>query len=224
MEEEYQPGDRRPITSRDNKLIQRIASWMAGNNISANGISVSSAFFGLGAGTVLYLTTTSSGTTLTWMWVLSAVFIQLRLLANLLDGMVAIEGGQASPVGELYNEAPDRISDSIIFIGAGYTLGSDPILGYATALIAMFVAYARALGATAGAGQSFLGPMAKPHRMFLLTLSCFYCAFTPLSWQPVDERWGLSITGGVLVIIIGGCFITAIRRFASIGTILRNAK
>lgn len=222
MNEEHTSVDRRPITSRDNKLIQRIASWMAKRNFSANGISVSSVIFGACAGACLYFTKEAAGTDLVLLWVASAVFMQFRLLANLFDGMVAIESGQASPVGELFNEAPDRISDSFIFIGAGYAMGSDPILGYAAALMSMFVAYARTLGVTAGASQSFLGPMAKPHRMFLLTVSSFYCALTPESWQPVHESVDVSITGWVLIVIIIGGFITSIRRFNSIGSQLRS--
>lgn len=44
--------------------------------------------------------------------------IQLRLLCNLFDGMVAIEGGKKSDVGSLYNEFPDRIADSLLIVAA----------------------------------------------------------------------------------------------------------
>ena len=39
-----------------------------------------------------------------------AGLILLRLLANMLDGMVADESGEGGPLGSLYNEIPDRIS------------------------------------------------------------------------------------------------------------------
>ena len=32
-------------------------------------------------------------------------------LANMLDGLLAVEGGQQTKTGELYNEIPDRIAD-----------------------------------------------------------------------------------------------------------------
>ena len=48
---------------------------------------------------------------------------QLRLTANMLDGMVALASGRASKVGELYNEVPDRVSDAAVFIGAGLAWG-----------------------------------------------------------------------------------------------------
>ena len=52
--------------------------------------------------------------------------IQLRLIANLLDGLVAVEGGKRTPTGELYNEAPDRIADTAVLVGAGYAVGGSP--------------------------------------------------------------------------------------------------
>ena len=48
----------------------------------------------------------------------------LSLLANLLDGMVAMGRGVASPVGELFNEVADRVSDTAILLGLGWAAGN----------------------------------------------------------------------------------------------------
>ena len=53
-------------------------------------------------------------------WLIAALGAQLRLTANMLDGMVALVSARASKVGELYNEVRDRVSDAVVFIGAGY--------------------------------------------------------------------------------------------------------
>jgi phosphatidylglycerophosphate synthase len=45
--------------------------------------------------------------------VATAACIQLRLLCNLLDCMVAIEGGKSAPTGALFNEMPDRFADPL---------------------------------------------------------------------------------------------------------------
>ena len=50
----------------------------------------------------------------------AAVLIQFRLLCNLFDGMVAVEGGLGTPSGILFNDFPDRIADPLILICAGY--------------------------------------------------------------------------------------------------------
>ena len=117
-------------------------------------------------------------------FVAAALLIGLRLLANLLDGMVAVQTRAASPVGELYNEVPDRVSDAVIFIGAGYAVGSRPELGYLAACLSLFVAYVRAEGRAAGAHQEYCGPMAKTPRMAVLVLASLYCALLRCHGNP----------------------------------------
>ena len=110
----------------------------------------------------------------------------------------------------------------MILIGAGYADGSMPELGYLAAVVALFVAYARAMGGVCGAGQVFAGPMAKPQRMFLLTLACVYCAAAPRSWQILDGWDGRGILAIVLMAIIAGGVVTAWRRLAIIARRLRD--
>src|SRR5690606_23492802 len=76
-----------------------------------------------------------------------AVCIQLRLICNLLDGMVAMEGGKQTPTGALYNEYPDRIADSLLIVALGYAAGL-PWLGWLGALLAALTAYVRLSGAS----------------------------------------------------------------------------
>src|SRR5262245_44540832 len=105
--EPYQPVDRRPLKSRGWQFSKVTTSALVRAGISANTISVFGMAYGIAAGVCLATT----GMLMSYpnlpsraMWLLAAIFIQKRLLANLLDGMVAIESGKASPVGELYNE------------------------------------------------------------------------------------------------------------------------
>ena len=60
------------------------------------------------------------------MLVLAVAGIQGRLLCNMLDGMVAIEGGRQTKSGEIFNDLPDRIADALIFICAGYAARMRP--------------------------------------------------------------------------------------------------
>jgi len=150
------------------------------------------------------------------LWLVGAAAIQLRLLANMLDGMVAIASQNASRLGELYNELPDRVSDIAIILGAGYAAGGAPALGYVAACVAVLTAYIRAVGKAAGASNLFLGPMAKPHRMFTLTVAALAMTLLPERWQPC---WGHEHAGlpalGLAIIILGG-LITIFRRLSAI--------
>ena len=111
---------------------------------------------GLLGGLSLWLTSRSSTP---WLfWLLAAGLVQLRLLCNLIDGMVAIESGKGSPLGELYNEIPDRLSDAATLVGLGFAAGSVPWLGFLAAILAVFVAYVRAAVKIAGGAAGLLGP------------------------------------------------------------------
>lgn len=159
--------NRRPIQARGNRHIVRLAAYLARRQTpTPNQISVFSAVFaGVGA---LCLLLHSSG----WFWLLAAaLLIQLRLLCNLIDGMVAVEGGKKTATGEIYNEFPDRIADSLLLVAAGYAAGCG-WLGWLAALLAAMTAYIRVFGGSLGFVQSFAGPFAKQQRMAVLTAAC----------------------------------------------------
>src|SRR5262245_8294917 len=150
----YYPAERRPIAARHWRVSQCVAAWLARRGVSPDAISLAGMGCGIAAGVVLAATAQAPA----WeriAWLAGAGLIMLRLLANMLDGMVAIESGRASPVGELYNEVPDRVSDTATLVGAGYAVGGDMVLGYAAACVALFTAYVRALGKGAGGPSEF---------------------------------------------------------------------
>src|SRR5947209_6958156 len=211
--------DRRPIATRNRKWAQAATAWLAARNVSPNAISIAGMCACIVAGIALGMTSISDYRVL---WLVAALGAQLRLTANMLDGMVALASGRASKVGELYNEVPDRISDAAVFIGAGFAWGGNVTLGYIATVLAIFTAYVRAAGKIAGAPNEFCGPMAKQHRMLVITLICLYSAVTPHSWQTIslnDSEIGL-MTHGLAVIVVG-CVITVIRRLGRIACALK---
>jgi len=183
--------NRRPLKTRSRRWAQGLATFLAPTSVSPNQISVVSVVVA-GAGASVVLASSAP-----WALVVCAICIQLRLLCNLLDGMVAVEGGKQSALGALYNEIPDRIADSLFLVSIGY-LVQLTWLGWCCALLAALTAYIRVLGGTLGLPQSFRGPMAKPHRMAVLTAACLLGA---------GERalWGsqYALTAGLVVIGIG---------------------
>jgi phosphatidylglycerophosphate synthase len=208
----YRPSesDRRPLASRQWRFSIVLAGWLARRGVRANAVSMAGMAAGVLGGVALALTSrlTMPGVA----WLAAAGLVQLRLLANLLDGMVAIESGQASRVGELFNEVPDRVSDGATFVGLGYALGSSPWLGFLAAILAIFVAYVRAAIRVAGGPQDYCGPMAKQHRMFVVTLTSLAGAAVPAAWQARLSASGWGLPTIALAVIGAGCVITAIRR------------
>ncbi len=152
------------------------------------------------------------------LWFGAALCIQLRLICNLLDGMVAIEGGKKTAVGALYNEVPDRIADAFFFIAAGYCNDwvlkfLDIPLGWVVAILSILTAYIRVLGGTLIGTQSFMGPMAKQHRMALLTLACL--GSIAELWIRQDGK-AEEVMRYTLTVIVVGALFTCWRRLALI--------
>ena len=194
--------NRRPLRTRSAKWARSVAAALARRGVSPNFISVVGIGFAGGAAALFFSLPTSLGL------VLAAVCIQLRLLCNMLDGMVAVEGGLKSASGDLYNEFPDRLQDSLILIAAGYAVGL-PELGWASALLATMTAHARAYGGALKLAQDFRGPMAKQHRMFLITLACL------ISAVELSQRGSLISLEVALWMVVGGSAITWMRRLVN---------
>src|SRR5947208_6054529 len=114
--------DRRPIATRNRKWAQAATIWLASRNVSPNAISIAGMCACIVAGIALGATSIADYRIL---WLIAALGAQLRLTANMLDGMVAIASSRTSKTGELYNEVPDRISDAAVFIGAGFAWGGN---------------------------------------------------------------------------------------------------
>jgi len=201
-------ADRRPLASRDTAWARRIAAALARSSVTPNQIStVSIAFAALGAWALV------DGRPLSLVG--AAICVQLRLLCNLIDGMVAIEGGKQSATGALYNEFPDRIADSLFLVALGCACGV-PWLGWLAALLAALTAYVRATGGALGLAQDFRGPMAKPHRMAVLTVGCLVGA-AEIEWN--GTRWTLLAAA---VVIAAGSALTCVARALAIARALRG--
>src|SRR5262249_51457510 len=128
-------------------------------------------------------------------------------------GMVAVEGGRKTKSGEIFNDLPDRISDAVIFVLAGYgvpALPYGPALGWCAALLAVFTAYVRMLGGAAGLKQSFTGPMAKQQRMAVMTVACLGSIFETRFFPAGALLWV------ALLVISLGCLLTIVFRTARI--------
>ena len=202
-----EPAARRPLKVRDTALAQGIARALSRTPLTPNQISLLSMLFALCAALCFWQVHARPAST---VWLLpAALFIQLRLLCNLFDGMVAVEGGKHTPAGELYNDMPDRVADVLILVAAGYAcpLPWGVELGWSAALLAVMTAYVRTLSASIGAPVDFSGPMAKQQRMALLTTACLGGMFEGgLSGSPL---YSLTLA---LAIIILGTLLTLVRR------------
>lgn len=236
--------NRRPISQRSHGWAKYLTRVLAKSGVTPNFISFTSIVFAALAGLCFYaIGISNTAIDRVMLCIGAALLCQLRLLANMLDGMVAVEAGKGGPDGPVWNELPDRVADIFILVGAGYGVAAiglsgqgfyPPVirfglaefgmadadaLGWAAAVAAVMTAYVREVVRAAGAPADFSGPMAKPHRMFVMTMAALIAATAPL-WAPVhpfffmqdDARaMGHVIHGALWIIVIGATF-TALNR------------
>jgi phosphatidylglycerophosphate synthase len=214
--------NRRPIGQRNRGYAKYLTRVLAKAGVTPNFISFTSIVFASLAGLSFYASALSRDGDRIMLLIGAALFCQLRLLANMLDGMVAVEAGKGGPDGPIWNELPDRFADIFILVGAGYGVAAtgmfDATLGWAAAVAAVMTAYVREVVKSAGAPADFSGPMAKPHRMFWMTVAALASILDPqigpgaaalLDWGAVnDSGKGVFIAFALWLVLLGSIVTT----------------
>ena len=212
---------RRPIASRDKSWAKRAAKFLAARGVSPNAVSLASVVFALLAAICLVFAPRVDEK---WLQIAlflgAAVGIQLRLLCNLFDGMLAVEWGKGSALGPIWNDFPDRPADVLILCGCGFAGGPSwmPFLGFGAAMLALLTAYTRVLGSAIGGGEHFVGPMAKQQRMAIGTVGCVLAALETVFSAPPRALFL------ALIVVVLGCILTTARRLQLIAATLQAEK
>ena len=209
----YQPTARRPIAKLFRRTADGAARFCVRAGISADAVSHTSIVAAAGAAFCFW-----NAEPHPVLLLIAPLFCYLRLWCNMLDGMVALAAGSASPRGEVMNDLPDRVSDVLIFAGAAHSGWMHLLPGYWAALLSLGTAYVGILGQAVGAVREFSGMMAKPWRMVALHLGA-WLTFA-LGRLPEEEAgWrGLTALDWSCLIVIAGCLQTSGQR---LGRILR---
>jgi phosphatidylglycerophosphate synthase len=200
--------NRRPVAARGWDLNQRLARSLARTNITPNQISLASIVFS-GLAALCMIELPGAGARSGLLSYLAAGCILARGECNVLDGLVAVEGGKGTKAGELFNDIPDRISDTLYLVAAGYgttVVSWAPQIGWAAALLAVMTAYVRALGRGLGTGSDFRGPMAKTQRMATIGIALLLTPFERFLWP---QGYCLLMA---LLIVCAGSIVTTARR------------
>lgn len=208
------------MKARDSSWARAAATGLTRAGVSPNLISAAGvAFASLGGAALIVAARANIGRG--WaalLFVTAALAFQARLVCNMLDGMVAIEGGRAGACGDLVNDLPDRASDILALGAAGLALpwSWGPWLGAFAALTAVMVAYTRVLATSIGARPNYGGPMAKQRRMTVLSVGVVAEAGEALVGRP---GWALA---GALAVVALGSLVTCAVRTASTAEELRG--
>src|SRR5689334_5450157 len=213
---------RRPVPARDTGWAHRTAPKLQRLGLTPNQISIASIIFAAVAAVCFVASARLDDGPRIVLLLIAGAMMPLRLLCNLFDGMLAVEGGMKSPVGGIYNELPDRFADTLFLAGAGYAvvdLAWGAQLGWAAATFSIIVAYVRSLGVNLGTPQFYDGPMAKPRRMHLLIAGCVLTVVEVVAGWPRGSVLALAL--GVILI---GEVVTVANRLRLIAASLNRSQ
>lgn len=204
--------NRRPIADVFRATAWRATRWCAARGVHPNWISYGSMVAAAAAALCFAVGGTHAG------WLLAGCLAcAVRLWCNMLDGMVAIESGKTSKLGEIVNELPDRVSDVAIFVGVAYNATCVTSAGYAAAIAALLVAYVGILGQTVGAPRQFGGVMSKPWRMVVVMIAALLTSLMPLAAEgAIAAGWQSPLTVGCLIVVAGAAQTITVRLLRTI--------
>ncbi|MGB7158497.1 MAG: CDP-alcohol phosphatidyltransferase family protein [Tepidisphaeraceae bacterium] len=204
----YAPTSRRPIATPLRRTADVAVRVCVRAGVHPDVVSLASIFASAFAGACFYFS---------WRWpallIVAPLFCYVRLWLNMLDGMVALAAGRASPRGEILNDLPDRISDVLIFAGVAHSGWCHVESGYWAAMLALLTAYAGTLGQAVAGHREFGGVMAKPWRMIVLHGGAWGTYLLYAVGRPIGLG-SLTLLDWTCVLIVVGCVQTIWVRLA----------
>ena len=144
-------------------LLRPFVRRLAAAGVSANTVTLAAMLLSLLLGGWLYVA--GYGTPVLFLLVPPWMF--LRMAFNAVDGMLAREFGQKSPLGAYLNELSDVVSDTALMLPFVFVHPFGwPLVGSIIVLSAVSE-MAGALGPMVGAPRQYAGPMGKSDRAFV---------------------------------------------------------
>ena len=173
------------LKSSFQSLLRPLVGRLAALGVTANQVTIVAAVVSLGIGALLALDPRPA------LFALVPVWMFLRMAFNAVDGMLAREHGQQSPLGGYLNELADVVSDAALY--APFALVAPFSLSWFSAVVFLsaLTEFAGVLGVAHGKGRSYEGPMGKSDRALLFgALGALVAAFGTLpawTWhiQPI---------------------------------------
>ena len=173
-------------------LVVCLASW----GVTANQVTILTCVL-----SVLFGLDLTFGNT---QWILLPMFLFLRMALNAIDGMLAREHNQQTPLGALLNELTDVIADAALTLPFAYLPGWNVFWMGCTIFLAALTEMTGVLGLTIGAGRRYDGPFGKSDRALVFGVLGFWLAM----------RWPMPDSAGAWIppLLAGLCCVTILNR------------
>lgn len=144
-------------------LLRPLVKRLAASGVTANNVTLTAMFISIALGIWLYWV----GAGATGWFLLLPLWMFVRMAFNAVDGMLAREHQQQSPLGAYLNELSDVISDAALYLPFCLIAPFTPLGIFAVIWCAALSEMTGALGPMVGAKRQYQGPMGKSDRAFV---------------------------------------------------------
>ncbi len=153
------------IKPRFQALLRPLVRSFAAAGITANQVTLAAAGLSLAAGAALAWRPESRVVLL-----LVPVTLFVRMALNAIDGMLAREHGQKSPLGAVLNEICDVLADAALYLPFALFPELNPGLVVGVVVLAIVSEMTGIVAVQIGATRRYDGPLGKSDRAFLFGL------------------------------------------------------
>mgnify|MGYP000230204384 FL=1 len=160
-------------------LLRPLVKRLYNAGITANQVTLTACILSILLGVLL-----TKFADISALFFLLPIWMFLRMALNAIDGMLAREFNQKTPLGGYLNEATDVISDTALYLPFAFVAP----FGWGIIAFVIFLAFMSeflgVLGQVHGSGRRYDGPMGKSDRAFVFGLiGTIYAVFGQLpSW------------------------------------------
>ena len=160
-------------------LLRPLVKRLYNAGITANQVTLTACILSILLGVLL-----TKFADISALFFLLPIWMFLRMALNAIDGMLAREFNQKTPLGGYLNEATDVISDTALYLPFVFVVP----FGWGIVAFVIFLAFMSeflgVLGQVHGSGRRYDGPMGKSDRAFVFGLiGTIYAVFGQLpSW------------------------------------------
>ena len=165
-------------------LLRPLVKRLYNVGITANQVTLAACILSILLGALL-----TKFADISTLFFLLPIWMFLRMALNAIDGMLAREFNQKTPLGGYLNEATDVVSDTALYLPFAFVAP----FGWGVISLVIFLAFMSeflgVLGQVHGSGRRYDGPMGKSDRAFVFGLiGTIYAVFGQLpSW--FSWRW-----------------------------------
>ena len=145
-------------------LLRPIVNWLARIGVTANQVTIAALLLSLSAGHVIHFR--HGGRSL----LLLPAVLFVRMALNAMDGMLAREHNQKTPLGAILNELGDVVADIGLYLPLAVVPAFDPRLVLAVVILSVLTEMTGVIGVQIGASRRYDGPLGKSDRAFVFGL------------------------------------------------------